>query len=1312
LDCFLLPVVGEIVRGNLIYLKTMMKRLILGIVCLLFPFIICGQKMNYESFDNSTLSHEANSIRLFLEDDQGLIWMGTINGLYSYDGYNSFPHFTPGSIENRMIYCGLFYEKDFLLLGTEEGILLYNYRYDKYVPFEVEIKKDVRALVYSGNDLWMGCADGLYRYNFEKKEFTEMLFNDSEGRKTRMIHSLLEDKGYIYVGTYGSFGRFSLNDYQYEEINDPAGGGRMVFSLAKDKTRNCIWIGEGNSLTKYLPLSNTFHRIRGFPVVKSIELDCDNNIVLGTDNGLYIYNELEIKFFGHDAQKANSLTNNIIWNVFRDSSDNIWLGTDYGFSMAPRNRLFDFIPIYQFSGTGEGNRFYSIFRDSKGFYWLGGDNGLIRTRNLTSIDKEIRWYSMGEREFSIPHNNVRDIFEDTGHDLWIATDRGICSYDYESGKFTMHYLSHGNYTANWAYDIQEDSSGDLWISSFDGLFKINNKQLNGKSYRQEVDTHYSAADGLISNNIDQAVFDKEGNIWALNRNYGLNVIEVSTGQVTNFPIPEYTKGNIPGYLIRDSDGNIWVGHRNGVARINPTNRQVDAIDFENADNALIISLLQVENNIWASSTEGLWIIDTNEFSVHHIGSADKVFYSMYYDQSIGKILLGGYDGIAVFSPSIHNTPVEKARLIISSIIVNNNRYVNSDDEPAVRYNNQIELPFNQNNLIIEFSDLQYSKENRGRTYVFKLGNDENWIPLKANDNLVYLNKLAPGTHDLIIARREPKKAQAEALRFQIIIGPPWYFSLLARIIYVVFLTGLIIWTINFFAQKNRLKFARIAREKTLEQTRLKIDFFTNIAHEFKTPLSLIIAPLGGLIHDTKNNKEKEALEMIHQNAMKLNSLIQQAINYYRDDSKVPMGLILSRVEFVEFAKSILSTYKDSMKDRQIEFIFNSNSDKIYIDIDVLKIESVLNNLLSNACKYTNEGDTIILALDYSSGNSNLEIRISDTGIGIPEKDLPYIFQRFFQSPLNGGREGTGIGLYLVKNFTELHGGSVKVISNTEEGTSFSVMLPVPMSGEEVTSVTGENNNTESNEKPLLVIVEDNAAIANFIYSLFVSEFRCVIACNGKIGLKICTELKPDIIISDIMMPVMDGLEMCRRLKRNIPTSTIPLVLLTAKDDKETELKSINLKIDAFIAKPFDSNILYSRVKQLLEVQKQFGKKMRIEKLSTPVEDNAVSADEMFLAFVTRVIEEQIADPDLNVSFLCNKANITQKQLYRKIKHLTGLTAVDYIKSIRMKKAAMLFSNKNFTVAEVMYKVGFSNHSYFAKCFISEFGKTPRQYIAH
>lgn len=1289
----------------------MTNRLILSFICLLLPAIFFGQGMKYQSFNNYVLSLEANSVRCFLQDEQGLMWIGTNRGLYSYDGYESFPHFTPGSPEDRTINCGLFIKNDFLLLGTDAGILKYSYRYDKYEPFEIEFSKDIRSMVITEEDLWLGCADGLFRYSFEQKKLVAMLDDATTG----IVHSLIEDRDFLYVELNGCLGRISMDNYQYEQIEDTtaSGCGRMVNSFIKDDSRDCIWIGEGSKLTKYTPTTNRLESFSGFPVVKSIQLDCDDNLVIGTDNGLYLYNENETKHLVHNALNPNSLANNIIWTVFRDNSYNIWLGTDYGISMAPRQVGFEFIPIFQFSGMGDGNQFHSVFKDSRGFYWLGGDNGLIRTRDYTIVDKSALWYNMGKRESYISHSHIRDIFEDSEHNLWVATDYGISRYDYRTNKFETQFIRNddGAFNANWAYDIKEDNSGNLWISSFNGgIFKINKERLLGNQNPIIANSHYSTLSGLSSNNIDQIVFDKIGNIWALHRNSGIDVLNRSTGAVTKYPILDYTNGNNPNEMIDDSNGNIWVGFRNGVVRIDPIREVVKTIHFEDADNALVLSLAQIENSIWASSTEGLWIIDRNEFSIHHINITNKIFYDIYFDRHSEEILLGGPDEIAKCSPSIYKTQNDVQNLIISSITVNNDKYINRHDEPAVRYSNKLELPYHQNNLVIKFSDLQYSKENKVGKYIFKLEDDDDWTALKANENTIHINRLIPGSYRLTIAQKESKNAPIKTFKpFQIVIQPPWYSTNTAKFIYVLLLTGLIIWSITFFIQKQKLKFARIEKEKTLEQSKLKIDFFTNIAHEFKTPLSLIIAPLSGLINETNNNKEKDALTMIHQNALKLNSLIHQAIDYYRDNSEIPMGLVLSRVDLVEFARSIYSTYEANMKEKQIDFIFHSNFDKLIVDIDVLKIESILNNLLSNACKYTDAGDTIILNLKYSSTYHTVEIKISDTGVGIPEKDLPFVFQRFFQSHDNVGREGTGLGLYLVKSFTELHGGTVNVISNREEGTSFTITLPAIENNLVESTALQPSNTIESKEKSLIVIVEDNAAIANFVYNIFAPEFRCIIASNGKTGLKICVDLKPDIIISDIMMPVMDGLEMCKRLKSNIPTSTIPIILLTAKDDRETELKSINLKIDAFIAKPFDSNILYSRVKQLLENQKQLRKKIRIEKITTPVEEKVESADEKFLAHITQIIEEQIDNPDLNVTFLCKKAGVPQKQLYRKVKSLTGLTAVEYIKSIRIKKAALLLSNKNFTVAEVMYKVGFSNHSYFAKCFNAEFGKPPHQF---
>jgi DNA-binding response OmpR family regulator len=507
-----------------------------------------------------------------------------------------------------------------------------------------------------------------------------------------------------------------------------------------------------------------------------------------------------------------------------------------------------------------------------------------------------------------------------------------------------------------------------------------------------------------------------------------------------------------------------------------------------------------------------------------------------------------------------------------------------------------------------------------------------------------------------------------------------------------------------------LRFERLEKEKTIEQSKLKIDFFTEISHEFKTPLSLIIALISQLLLEARRPPEdRKKFNLIYGNAMKLSSLIHQAIEVYRDDKKMHVGMITSHIEFIEFARALFSTYVERMKDKQVALIFSTGLSKIYLNIDVVKIESVLNNILSNACKYTGENDSIVLSIERLAGNE-LEIRISDTGSGIPLQDQPYVFQRFFQSSNPSARkEGTGIGLYMAKKFVEMHGGNICVSSDEENGTSFIIRLPA--------QCLSENHDTETQapaaeceDKPLIVIAEDNTDMAEFIYNMFTPEYRCVLAHNGKIGLKLGMELLPDLIIADVMMPVMDGMEMCRRLKAYVPTSTIPLVLLTAKDDKATELDSIRLNIDAFVAKPFDLPILHSRVRQLIASKKQLEKKVRIEILSTPQKVEAqVSYAEKLLANVTRVIEENLADPDFNVNTLSEKVGISQKQIYRKIKELTGMTTIEYIKSIKMKKAALLLTGRKFTVSEVMYMVGFSNHSYFAKCFVAQFGIHPHQY---
>jgi signal transduction histidine kinase/AraC-like DNA-binding protein len=627
---------------------------------------------------------------------------------------------------------------------------------------------------------------------------------------------------------------------------------------------------------------------------------------------------------------------------------------------------------------------------------------------------------------------------------------------------------------------------------------------------------------------------------------------------------------------------------------------------------------------------------------------------------------------------------------------------------SVRYVNEIKLNYKQNNLSFEFSDLQYSLE-QGNKFVYRLeGVDNSWNILKHNINRISYPNLEYKEYQLIIGKLDSSgKPSSTPCLFSIRITPPWYYTFWAKCIYILLIIGLLVWIFNFFRVQNNLRIERIEKEKTLELSNLKIDFFTNVSHEFKTPLSLIIAPVSRLLLEMKDPVKKKLLESVQQNALKLNSLIRQVMDFNRPDSTNP-GLILSKVEFVEFARSLFSVYEEGYKEKELTFRFSSDKEKIYLLIDVLKIESILNNLLSNACKYSEEG-TVNLTLTCRDDKKQLEIQVKDDGIGIPRHEIPYVFKRFYQSAKTlKDKEGTGIGLYLVKTYTEQHGGKVTIESEENKGTIITVTLPVreeTEADESLQSVACDEN------FPLILIVDDNAEIADFIYKILSPAYRCEIAHNGRKGLEKCLQLNPDLIIADVMMPVMDGLEMTRRLRKNVQASTIPIILLTAKDDKNTELESIHLNVNAFIPKPFDPEMLLSRIEQLLKQKQELERKFRIETLTAPKAVERVSPDEKFLSEITNIIEDRINDPGLNVNLLGTLSGIGSKQIYRKIKQLTGKSPVEYIRSIRMKKAAMLLSQNKFTVSEVMYMVGFSSSSYFSKCFQAEFGKSPKQYFA-
>ena len=1151
---------------------------------------VYGQKVNYQQFDNIYLGAEASVISCFLQDSEGLIWVGSNKGLFSYDGYSTQQHFTYGERTNTRIYCGIIADNTYLYLGTDNGILVYNYRTDKYEQPDTDFPTDVRTMVLQGDTLWIGSLNGLYTYQLKSRQLNH--FDSKQtGLPHNTIYSIIHTKdNQIYIGTYNGLCRYVQASGKFENILLPVNrGGSNLFvnSLLEDTTRQCIWIGMEGYLFQYNPTIGEMKAIEVFHnnSIKSLALDGDENLLAGTDNGLYVYqNDKEpLQHIIHDSRNIQSLTNNIIWNIFSDQEHNIWLGTDYGISLSRYNSALQFVPISQITGTGDGNQFYSLFRDSKGFYWFGGTNGVIRFTHPAGNKHDAIWYRMGDKNHPLSHNRIRHIYEDREQQLWIATDGSINRYDYNTHQFVHYNIvdSTGTYNTNWAYYLFEDTDGKLWIATcLGGIFVVDKHKLiqsAGKSY--VADQNYSIHNGLSGMFINQIVPDAEGNVWVLLYNSkGIDKINARTRQVTKLFADELSGEKSPNYLLRDEDGMLWVGFHGGVMRINPKDSSQQSISFGNFSNNEILSMTSVKEHIWVSTTNGLWIIDRRTMDARQQSLTDKRFTSLMFDPEDGNIYLGGADGFGISRPEIQAMSQPEHSILLTALYINNQLMSPHTGEniPNIRYTDAIELKYDQNNLAFELSDLPYSLEEK-HEFVYRLeGMDKEWNFLQSNTNRITYSNLGYGDYLLVISKVEKSGSPSEhPYILNIKILPPWYYTLWAKIIYILLFLSLIAWVINFFRVKNRLKMERMEKEKILEQSRQKMAFFTNLSNELKTPLSRIIAPVSQLLPVAEEVHEKQTLEEVQRNAMKINSLIHQVLNFNRIEDNKDSLLILSRIELVSFSRSLFSVYEEN---KQITtFHFETNKAKIYADMDAIKLGVILDNLLSNAVKFTPDGGSVRLSLFYREETGLLDICVSDTGSGIPQQDIPYIFQRFFQSPHSGNKEGTGIGLYLVKTYTELHGGHINgVTSNEGKGTSIGLNIPV-------------------------IAVE----------------------------------------------------------KEEIPATQV-----------KKQLESLP------VLKPIE----------------------------------AESQDEKFLSNIIRLIEDHLSESELNVNALCELSGISNKQIYRKIKQLTGMSPVEYIKSIRMKKAAMLLQQKKFTIAEVMYMVGFSNHSYFSKCFQAEFGKTPRQYL--
>lgn len=1241
-------------------------------------------------------------------DSRGMAWIGTNSGLYFYDGIATHP-IAESKLSGTQIYSIV--ERDgCLYLGGNNGLFAFRFDTNQLDSFESVSPKEIRSLLMVDQTLWIGSLYGMYTFNTQ----TRQLRNLSLGLPHKSVYSLLRDsRGVLYVGTYNGLARWDSSKKAFRKVEVATGGAdqRHVFvnCLLEDDDEKAIYVGGEGMLYRYSPVVDTWTRVEQMDGnnVKSLAKTQAGHLLIGTDNGVFELNGDAVRHYRHDSRLEQSLSDNEIWCIYSDTENNVWAGHGKGFSIAANSSAMRTVTLSTLARSGEGNDIYSICRDSYTNLWLGGTNGIIRL----SEGKAPVWYRHSDAEHSLSHNRIRAITEDSEGTVWLSTDGGINRYNRSKASFDVFHVvdQNGNHNSNWVYAIQEDGDS-LWVGSYlGGLHYVAKDKFGasggevvaGVSVNNENKRFGQLQVDLKNDLINNVVRDADGNVWILLfRDNSLTKLSPGKGCV-KYDILTLT-GNYPTHIALDALGRLWCAFKGGAVVFGRKgNSQTVKLPNTEGDEG-VLAMGAVGRDMWISTLSNVWRVDGKTLEVTLLPIPQKAYTALYNDTATGKVYLGGTDEILEVDPDdLKDVSGRKAiRMLLQKKGADG--YV---DLSGLNEGNRLVIPHG-GSVTLLVSTLDYSPESVQR-YMYKLAKTpadtlDGWVVMPEASNTITLSDLSMGRYTLLV---KTVGSPVTPLSAPLVVEGPWLLSWWAVALYILFFIGLVVGIIEYSRRRNLKILREKEREKALENVEKKLTFLSDISHDLKTPLSMILGPVSVLKEHAKDSKVKKTLELIYENAVRLNNLIHRTLELNHLEDTDEDLLILSTFDVVEFCKEVFETYREN--NPQKNFVFHSSCQQLLIEADAVKFESVIANLLSNACKYSEDGATVSCGI--RTNNGMVEIVVSDDGLGIAETDQSLVFQRMFRSPSTAKlREGTGIGLYLIKKYLDLMKGNINLYSREGQGSSFIVTLPL---SEELmqNSPSGESEENADNGKPKVLIVEDNRQISLFIRDLLKKDYTCLQAENGRAGLSIASSFVPDLILLDEMMPIMRGSEMVRRLKQNPRLSLIPIIMLTAKADNFTETESVKLGIDAFMSKPFEPSVLLGRVSQLIKARSDLRESVRIESITETKPIKAESVNEKLLAKIAKIVEENISDPDLTVNFLSEKSGLPNKQLYRIIKKYMGVGPLDYIRRVRLQKAAMLLAQHRFTVAEISYMVGFKTPSYFAKCFQAQFGVKPSQY---